>query len=200
MVPLSKLMAWPGNPKEHDLDTLGESFERFGFVEPIIFDEGTKKIVAGHGRREKLLAWKNSGKPAPDRIVVQGKDWLVPVLRGVTFANAHEAEAYLLASNQSVINGGYNAAALAEMLARHSEDASGIGWKADEIEEMVRKVSKLTKDFEEAGKSALDSLAGKRDVPLATGFAVVVECSDEQEQLNVIAICESQGWKCRALM
>lgn len=138
-VPLTKLMTWPGNPKEHDLETLGESFQRFGFVEPIVFDETTKRIVAGHGRREKLVAWKESGKAPPDRILVRGKEWLVPVLRGVAFANAHEAEAYLLASNQSVINGGYNASALVEMLQRHTEDANGIGWSPEEIEELRTK-------------------------------------------------------------
>lgn len=165
MVPLSKLMEWPGNPKEHDLDTLGESFERFGFIEPILFDEGTKKIVAGHGRREKLLAWKDSGKPPPSRIEVRGKDWLVPVLRGVTFANAHEAEAYLLAANQSVIAGGYNASALANMLARHLKDANGLGWRAEEMTDLVAIAQKATqsayddataptdfKDFDEGQK------------------------------------------------
>lgn len=142
MVPLSKLMEWPGNPKEHDLDTIGESFERFGFIEPIVFDEKTKRIVAGHGRREKLLSWRDSGKPPPDRIEVRGKEWLVPVLRGVSFENAHEAEAYLLQSNQSVIRGGYNATALAAMLARHAKDAHGIGWREDEINDLVATAQK----------------------------------------------------------
>lgn len=142
MVPLSKLMEWPGNPKEHDLDGLGESFERFGFVEPIVFDELSKRIVVGHGRREKLLAWKQSGKPAPERIEVRGKEWLVPVLRGVGFRNQHEAEAYLLGSNQLVIKGGYKASALAEMLSRHAEDASGIGFTTDEIGSIMKKAAK----------------------------------------------------------
>ena len=123
MVALSKLMEWPGNPKEHDLDGLGESFERFGFVEPILFDEKSKRVVAGHGRRKKLLAWKESGHPPPDGVVVRGKEWFVPVLRGKSFRNAHEAEAYLLAANQLVVKGGYNATALAAMLSKHVEDA-----------------------------------------------------------------------------
>jgi hypothetical protein len=142
MVPLSKLMEWPGNPKEHDLETLGASFERFGFVEPIVYDESSKRIVAGHGRREKLLAWKDSGKAPPARVVVRGGEWYVPVLRGVSFPNVHEAEAYLLSSNQSVISGGYNATALSEMLARHVDDANGIGWRADEISSLISKAEK----------------------------------------------------------
>lgn len=166
MVALSKLMEWPGNPKEHDLDTIGESFERFGFVEPIVFDERTKKIVAGHGRREKLMAWKDSGKPPPARVEVRGKEWFVPVLRGIEFKSEHDAEAYLLASNQTVIRGGYNASALADMLSRHVEDSHGIGWRAEEIGDLVALAQKAAqgafdeasapedfKDFDEGQKS-----------------------------------------------
>lgn len=142
MVPLSQLLEWPGNPKEHDLETLGESFERFGYVEPIVYDEGSKRIVAGHGRREKLLAWKQSGKAPPARVVVRNGEWYVPVLRGVSFPNAHEAEAYLLTSNQGVIRGGYNATALAEMLSRHVDDSNGIGWSSDEISDLIGKAQK----------------------------------------------------------
>lgn len=152
---LSKLMEWPGNPKDHDLDTIGDSYQRFGFVEPIVLDENTKRMVAGHGRREKLVAWKGSGKAPPDRIIVRGKEWMVPVLRGVSFANAHEAEAYLLTSNQTVINGGYNASALVEMLQRHTEDANGIGWRAEEITDLIanaeRAVQNAYNDLENGG-------------------------------------------------
>lgn len=151
MVPLSTLIEWPGNPKEHDLDTLGESFERFGFVEPIVLDEKSKKIVAGHGRREKLIAWKESGKMPPEDVVVRGKEWFVPVLRGKSFKNEHEAEAYLLQANQSVIRGGYNATALAEMLSRHVDDANGTGWRAEEMSDLVALAKKATQGaFEEA--------------------------------------------------
>lgn len=166
LMALSKLAEWPGNPKEHDLDTLGESFERFGVVEPMLLDEGTRRLVVGHGRREKLIAWRDSGKPPPEGVVVRGKEWFVPVLRGKRFKNAHEAEAYLLTANQSTIKGGYNASALAEMLARHVDDSSGLGWKAEEISDLVALAQKATqnayneatapeafKDFDEGQKA-----------------------------------------------
>ena len=37
------------------LDQLGGSISRFGYVEPIILDDRTGRMVAGHGRRETLL-------------------------------------------------------------------------------------------------------------------------------------------------
>ena len=145
-VPLGELMKWPGNPKEHDLEGLGESLERHGFVDPMILDEGTGKIVAGHGRREKLLAWRDAGKPPPDRVKRRRDgEWLVPVLRGIRFPNEHEAEAYLMGNNQLVIRGGHDVVRLAEMLARHANDASGIGWRQDEIKDILAQAEKASR-------------------------------------------------------
>jgi DNA modification methylase len=138
MVPLSTLATWPGNPKAHDPETLGESFDRFGFIDPVIIDEGTGRLVAGHGRREKLLQLKDSGGAVPGRVRVRADgEWLVPVLRGVRFKSEKDAEAYLLTSNQSVMAPGWNEAALAEMLQRHQDNTVGLGWDADEIAEIV---------------------------------------------------------------
>jgi DNA modification methylase len=145
LVPLDQLATWPGNPKAHDLDGLGESFDRFGFVEPVVFDEGTQRLVAGHGRRERLMAMKSQGLPPPGRVELAGNgDWLVPVLRGVSFADAREAEAYLLASNRLVEAGGWDSAELIAMLASHTEDLSGIGWSADEVAKLVADVGRAS--------------------------------------------------------
>jgi len=137
-VPLEELATWPGNPKEHDLDGLGESLDRFGYVEPICFDEGTQRIVAGHGRLEKLLAKKAMGQPPPDRIEVSADGtWCVPVVRGVNFRNEHEAEAYLVTSNQLVIKGGWNDTELAALMSKHTDDLPGTGWTAAEVEKLI---------------------------------------------------------------
>ncbi len=32
------------------------------------------------------------------------------------------------------------------------------------------------------------------------GFAVVIDCGSEQEQIEVLQLCEAKGWKCRALV
>ena len=54
-VPLDQLKKAPRNPKAHS-DDIKTSIGRFGYVEPIVVDERTGCIVAGHGRREALLA------------------------------------------------------------------------------------------------------------------------------------------------
>jgi hypothetical protein len=94
-MPLSVLKKWPRNPKQHDLPTLAESMDRFGYVAPILIDEKSGFMVAGHGRIDTLLEkWKNKEDP-PERIQVKDGEWLVPVIRGIEFKNKKEAEALL---------------------------------------------------------------------------------------------------------
>jgi DNA modification methylase len=99
-LPLSSLKAAKRNPKRHQVDLILQSMGRFGYVPPLIVDERTGRLVAGHGRADSLKLAKSKGQPPPDRIRVQGNDWLVPVIRGVSFTNDREAEAYLLADNR----------------------------------------------------------------------------------------------------
>ena len=53
-VSIGEVEKWPRNPKDHDLHEIRKSFYRFGFIKPILVDEGTKKLVAGHGRLDTL--------------------------------------------------------------------------------------------------------------------------------------------------
>ena len=58
---------------------------RFGYVAPMILDERTGRLVAGHCRLESLKRAKSAGKAPPKRVRVENGDWLVPVVRGVAF-------------------------------------------------------------------------------------------------------------------
>lgn len=115
-LPLSKIRRARRNPKEHDLGAIHTSIEQHGFTAPLLMDERTGNLVAGHGRLEALEQRRRSGKPAPLRIQVKGDEWLVPVIRGLRFANDAEAEAYLLADNHIVELGGWNETELAAVL------------------------------------------------------------------------------------
>lgn len=108
-ISIDEVAKWPRNPKLHADTELDESFERFGFVAPAIRDDKTKRLVAGHGRLERLITWRDQGKLAPKRIDVapDGK-WLMPVVCGVSFDNVQEAEAYLLADNQITMSRGWD--------------------------------------------------------------------------------------------
>jgi DNA modification methylase len=122
-VPLSGLKPAKRNPKRHETGALISSMERFGYVAPMILNERTGRLVAGHGRLESLRRAKTEGKEPPERVRVQNGEWLVPVLRGVSFENDSEAQAYVLADNQTTILGGWNDAELNEILEQLSVDS-----------------------------------------------------------------------------
>jgi hypothetical protein len=138
---LGELARWPRNPKRHDEEGVDQSMTRFGFNDPIAIDEASGKIVAGHGRLDVLIARKASGRQPPERVeVVPDGEWLVPVLRGVSFASPAEAEAYLLAHNQLGPSGGYDDRLLAEMLSEHRESESGLvgtGWSDEQVDDLL---------------------------------------------------------------
>jgi hypothetical protein len=107
-VPLKKLKKWPRNPKLHDGDGIAQSVDRFGFTDPILIDEKTGKMVAGHGRLEQIQLMKEEGADPPANIILKGEEWTIPVIRGNRFENENEVEAYLLTCNRLVENGGWD--------------------------------------------------------------------------------------------
>lgn len=115
-VSIDDVKRWPRNPKKHDEAGIRASIERFGFVEPLVMDEKSGRLVSGHGRLTALMEMRHEGKPAPKGIRVEGSEWSVPVLRGVEFANTTEAEMFVVAVNQLVIKGGFDDRALAAII------------------------------------------------------------------------------------
>lgn len=118
-LPLEELVPATRNPKAHASSAdINASIRRFGFVEPIVMDERTGRLVAGHGRLEELhaLAGSRTADP-PDGVLVDGDRWLIPVIRGWASTTDAEAEAYLLASNRLTEKGGWDDAALVAAIA-----------------------------------------------------------------------------------
>jgi DNA modification methylase len=139
-MPLSELKKWPRNPKRHALAAIDQSYDRFGFTAPILIDEKTGLMVAGHGRVDQLVARKAAGKEPPNRILLKDGEWLVPVVRGLEFRDEKEAEAYLLADNQIAILGGFDDQILAAILKEHAINLEGLGWTAQDLETIMKRV------------------------------------------------------------
>jgi hypothetical protein len=143
-VPLGSLKLHPRNPKDHDLGALAASFGRFGFVAPIIVDERSGYIAAGHGRYRALLAMKQQRQPPPARVRETGDgEWLVPVVRGVEFRDADAAAGYLVADNRLVILGGWKQDELASLLKELGEkDAlAGTGYDGDDVDALLKRLA-----------------------------------------------------------
>jgi hypothetical protein len=126
--PLSELRRWPRNPKLHDLGAIAASIRRHGFIDPIVLDERSGMMVAGHGRDETLESMKRAGEPAPKRIKVrEDGEWLVPCLTGIAFEDESTAEAYIIGSNRLVEMGGWDEEALQAIITTDGFDALGTG-------------------------------------------------------------------------
>jgi site-specific DNA-methyltransferase (adenine-specific)/site-specific DNA-methyltransferase (cytosine-N4-specific) len=135
-MPVEELKPARRNPKRHAPGALAASIDRFGYVEPIVVDERTGLLVAGHGRRETLLAMRKSGQQAPSGITDEGGAWLVPVVRGWASRSDREADACLIASNRHVELGGWDEVALGKLLKEIGELA-GIGYSQEDLDKLL---------------------------------------------------------------
>jgi len=136
---LSDIACWPRNPKDHDISTLQESFGRFGFVNPIIINEKTGELIAGHGRTKALVQRKKSDPDSvPDGIMQKGDDWLVPVVRGV-YLDETDGHAYAVTDNRTPELGGWDSEALLEVLTDLATEGQleGTGFREDDLEGLL---------------------------------------------------------------
>lgn len=143
-MPLDELVRAPRNPKRHASRDIAASLSRFGYIEPIVLDDRTGRLVVGHGRLDELTALEASGGEPPEGVEVTKTGWLVPVMRGAAFKDDTEAEAYLLAANQIGPLGGWDTPALMEMLQAQAAGPGleGIGFSADDLELMIAELNR----------------------------------------------------------
>jgi hypothetical protein len=88
----------------------------FGYLEPVILDDRTGKLLAGHGRVEKLLQLQADGLPAPAGVDDSQPEWRVLTVQGISSRDDVEAEAMVVALNRVGERGGWRKDVLAESL------------------------------------------------------------------------------------
>ena len=146
-IDITELTPADHNAKSHDQGLIGESMDRFGFVESIVLDDRTGKIIAGHGRHERLLAAQEAGEPAPEGVVVKDGKWLAPVERGWASKNDAEAIAAGIALNKIGERGGWDLAKLLPDLLELQELGDGgldaLGYDADDIADLKTMIGAL---------------------------------------------------------
>lgn len=128
------------NPKAHDTSGTVDSMRRHGFVAPVIVDDTTDTLVAGHGRLDALRTLRDAGDPPPQRVLVDADGmWLVPTVQGAGWDTDTEREAYLVADNQLVMAPGWDMPALATILADQRDHGSlaGIGFDLPAVDALV---------------------------------------------------------------
>lgn len=140
LVLLDELVPAATNPKDHDDEMFDQSIERFGYIEPIIRDDRTGRLISGHGRRERLIARRERGQAPPEGIETddQGR-WLVPVQAGWASRDDAEADAAVIALNRVGERGGWNKEPLAAMLAEMADNGglAGVGYDRSDLDDLV---------------------------------------------------------------
>lgn len=139
--PLSALEQDERNPKNHDLDTIDTSMERFGVLDPIVLDDRTGKIISGHGRYKTLTAMEAQDPSSPPEGVERNDDgeWLVPVYTGWASEDDTEAAAALIAMNRTTELGGWVDESLLDLLEELSEldeGFLGVGFTEKDLENL----------------------------------------------------------------
>lgn len=175
-VDVDELMPWVKNPRKNDdaAKQVAKSIKRFGFGAPLLARKANGEVIAGHTRLKaaKMLGLKT-----------------VPV----RYLDLDPAEAHLLAlaDNKLGEKAAWDSSMVAEILSEYSlSDAELAGWDSAELEKLADEVV----DFGPLDEEASDESASV-DVP----FGVLIECRDEEHQMELLAECQSRGLKCRAL-
>lgn len=129
----------PENPKDHDIEGLTESFERFGFTVPILVDDRTGYIAAGHGRLETLETMRLALKEPPELVDVTADDWMAPVIRGWSSKDDDELIAYVIADNRHTEKGGWINDKLTSLLERLEKGPglAGTGYDGKDLKGML---------------------------------------------------------------
>lgn len=158
---LADLARWPRNPKEHDIPQLKASLKRWGFVLPLVEDETSGQLVAGHGRLQALLELQKEGESAPARVKVAADgSWSVPVVSGVAFADEREAEGYLLADNRLVEIGGWDYESLEAVLrdvAATEQGIAGTGYTQPDLNDLLKTIeAQAPAEFKEYDETIAD--------------------------------------------
>ena len=190
---LDDIIGADNNPKDHDLGVLYQSMKRFGFTNPIIMNESTGKLLAGHGRLQTLKMLRDNGEKAPDRIEVEVDTgdknieyWYVPVLYGVSIDNVSEAQAYLIADNRLTELGGWKPMDLMDSLTEILEETGnldGTGYDLDDVETILADIERDTFEVEDT-MTQLDT--EETEVSIAVGrykFKVDAEDFYEWEEM-----------------
>ena len=114
------------------------SFERFGYVAPMVLNESNGRLLAGHGRLDELKMLQADGKPPPEGIRVMNGEWLAPVVMGVRLG-AQAGKAYTIADNRMVELGGWDEPRFVDALISLSNgNLDGTGYDRDDVDQLIR--------------------------------------------------------------
>lgn len=197
-IALSRLRRWPGNPRKNAeaVRPVADSIIRFGWGAVLLARRDTNELVAGDTRyqaAEMLIAdYKRSrgrrGATWHPEAVHTAATGEVPV----RFGDWNDKEARLLAIADNKIGeiATWDEEQLAEILREHSvDDARVAGYDAEELQALLEQTSE-----DHDGGSGDPQLGGDLT------YQVVVECTSEEHQAEVLEQLQADGLSCKPLV
>ena len=206
-VRLSKLTPWVKNPRKNDPAVPGivRSIIRWGFGNPLLVRLANGEVIAGHTRIKAVKALKrdwiamsaderakakdqtSTSRWHPEAIALaEAIDPELPV----RYRDLSEKEAHLLAlaDNKTGEVSEWDNEGVEDFLRECSlSDIMDAGWTGSDLDDLT---SSLLGDDEKP----------KKEAKLDETFSVVIECTSEDQQLEVLAWAQEQDLKCRALI
>ena len=161
-VEIGKLKMHPGNPRNGDIDLIGESINVNGFFGAIVAQRSTGRILAGNHR------WKAAKAEGKDRVPVAWVD-----------VDDDHALRILLADNRTNDVASYDESQLASLLAELNESCglAGTGYKPEDLEQLLTEVSpepepSQSQDERDAENEALDAIPERIEARTKQGEVV----------------------------
>jgi DNA modification methylase len=141
LIGLREFRGLPRNPKAHDLGQLSSSMNRFGFLERVIINRVTGRLIAGHGRVDHLQQSKARGEDPPTNVQRSSGDWLVPT--DYVSVPEEEEEAAAIALNRLTEIGGWEDTQLAAVLSdlAAADALEGIGYDAEDVDALLAELN-----------------------------------------------------------
>jgi ParB-like chromosome segregation protein Spo0J len=176
MAPIDSIKRYPNNPRKNAgaVEKVARLIEEYGWQQPIVVDRH-RVIIVGDTR---FLAGRLLGHPK------------VPILVAAHLT-AKQARAYRLADNRSAEEAEWDTERLANELAVLRDggfDLSLTAFDTAELNKLALVGSEA--DEEPEGRKIADTLQ----------YQIVVECTDEADQVQTIKLLQTAGKKCRPLM
>lgn len=205
-VDIDRIKSWDRNPKRrteaHIREAMG-SLRRFGFGAPMVVWASKGMLVAGHARRMALsrivrqdpaLDGKGGSNPelalknAKLRCSLNGPTKRHAPVRFMEFSSTAEAEAYAIRDNRGIGEDDDDAlAAIMKELLEGGTEIEGLGYTDKDLAKLM-------------GEDPIDKIGRDQSAKVKDDYLVLVECEDEEGQLQTIEALQEQGYTVRALV
>lgn len=173
-VPMDSLNEFYKNPNEGDEEVVASSLKRNGQYKAITVNKGTLT-----GRPDEILCGNTTFRAARDLL-----DWPDIAVEFIDVGE-HAARRIVAADNESARKSKTNPLTMIDLLEPIKDDLAGTAVTPEEFAKLVGK------------QGPADDESGLLD---DQKFAVIINCRDEQHQLDLLQTLESEGLDARALV